>query len=48
MNVKTKQGLVFKNPIGLAPGFDSKGSSIDGLFDINFGFVELGSLATEV
>lgn len=47
MEVKTKRGYTFSNPIGLAAGFDSKGKGIDGLFDIGFGFLELGSVTPE-
>lgn len=45
--MKTKGGLLIKNPIGLAAGFDSKGVAIDGLFDLGFGFIELGSVTPE-
>lgn len=47
MKVKTKRGYTFNNPIGLAPGFDDYGCSIDGLFDLGFGFIEIGSVTTE-
>jgi dihydroorotate dehydrogenase len=32
------------NPIGLAAGFDKNGEAIDGMFDMGFGFVEIGSI----
>jgi len=32
------------NPIGLAAGFDKDGEAIDGLFDLGFGWVEVGSV----
>lgn len=43
MKVRTKNGLIFDNPVGLAPGLDRKATAIPGLFDIGFGFLELGS-----
>ena len=36
--------LKFANPIGLAAGFDKHGECIDGMFDLGFGFVEIGSI----
>mmetsp|Transcript_14667 Transcript_14667/g.13171 ORF Transcript_14667/g.13171 Transcript_14667/m.13171 type:complete len:461 (-) Transcript_14667:84-1466(-) len=36
--------LKFPNPIGLAAGFDKHGECIDGMFDLGFGFVEIGSI----
>jgi dihydroorotate dehydrogenase len=36
-------GKEVTNPIGLAAGFDKNGEAVDGMFDIGFGFVELGS-----
>lgn len=45
--MKTKRGHIFGNPIGLAPGIDSKGQAVDALFDTGFGFVELGSITPE-
>jgi dihydroorotate dehydrogenase len=41
---KTVMGIQFKNPIGLAAGFDKNGDCIDGLFDLGFGFVEVGTV----
>ncbi|CAF2586832.1 unnamed protein product [Rotaria sp. Silwood2] len=32
----------FKNPIGLAAGFDKNGEAIDGLSKFGFGFIEIG------
>ena len=43
----TKSGYTFSNPVGLGPGFDTKGEAVDSLFDLGFGFVELGSVTTE-
>ena len=37
-------GLVFKNPIGLAAGFDKNGDYIDALSSMGFGFMELGTV----
>jgi len=47
MRLKTKSGHTFSNPIGLAPGLDSKGLAVDALFDVGFGFVEVGSVTPE-
>jgi dihydroorotate dehydrogenase len=35
------------NPIGMAAGFDKNGDAIDGLFDLGFGYVEIGSITPE-
>uniref|UniRef100_A0A2P2I4W3 Dihydroorotate dehydrogenase (quinone), mitochondrial n=1 Tax=Hirondellea gigas TaxID=1518452 RepID=A0A2P2I4W3_9CRUS len=40
-------GLTFDNPIGLAAGFDKHGEAIDGMLDMGFGFVEIGSITPE-
>jgi dihydroorotate dehydrogenase len=37
-------GLEFPNPVGLAAGFDKDGECIGGLFDLGFGFLELGTV----
>lgn len=37
-------GVNFPNPIGLAAGFDKNGTSISGLQNMGFGFVEIGSV----
>ena len=34
----------FKNPIGLAAGFDKNGEAIEGLSKFGFGFVEIGKI----
>lgn len=47
MKVKTKSGLTFNNPIGLAAGLDVYGEGIDGLLDSGFSFVEIGSATVE-
>ena len=36
--------LKFANPIGLAAGFDKNGKSFNGLFNLGFGFVEIGTI----
>jgi len=37
-------GLKFKNPIGLAAGFDKNAELIDDFSNIGFGFIEIGTL----
>lgn len=37
-------GLKFKNPIGLAAGFDKNGQWVDELSNLGFGFVEIGTV----
>ena len=37
----------FRNPIGVAAGFDKHGEAVDGLFKMGFGFVEVGSVTPE-
>lgn len=37
-------GLKFKNPVGLAAGFDKNGEMISIMEDVGFGFVEAGSV----
>lgn len=37
-------GLTFKNPVGLAAGFDKDAKLIDALSDLGFGFIEIGTL----
>jgi dihydroorotate dehydrogenase len=37
-------GLTFKNPLGLAAGFDKNGVWIDELATLGFGFVEIGTV----
>lgn len=36
--------MIFKNPLGIAAGFDKQGEAIEGLYDIGFGFIEIGSV----
>jgi dihydroorotate dehydrogenase len=40
----TRFGLVFKNPVGLAAGFDKDGIALDGLSALGFGFIEAGTV----
>lgn len=37
-------GLTFKNPVGLAAGFDKNASSINELSKFGFGFIEIGTV----
>jgi len=37
-------GHKISNPVGLAAGFDKDGEAIDGLFDLGFSWVEIGSV----
>ncbi|TFK71346.1 hypothetical protein BDN72DRAFT_837721 [Pluteus cervinus] len=37
-------GEEISNPVGLAAGFDKNGEAIDGLFDLGFSWVEIGSV----
>uniref|UniRef100_A0A8C7XWS4 Dihydroorotate dehydrogenase (quinone), mitochondrial n=1 Tax=Oryzias sinensis TaxID=183150 RepID=A0A8C7XWS4_9TELE len=40
----TTLGLKFKNPIGIAAGFDKHGEAVDALYKLGFGFVEVGTV----
>ncbi len=40
-------GLTFKNPVGLAAGFDKNARYIDQMDTLGFGFVEIGTLTPE-
>lgn len=40
-------GLALSNPIGLAAGFDKQAEAIDGLLNLGFGIVEVGSVTPE-
>lgn len=40
-------GLKLSNPIGLAAGFDKQAEAIDGLLNLGFGIVEVGSVTPE-
>eukprot|EP00096_Caligus_rogercresseyi_P015799 TRINITY_DN8274_c0_g1_i1.p1 TRINITY_DN8274_c0_g1~~TRINITY_DN8274_c0_g1_i1.p1 ORF type:complete len:395 (-),score=69.83 TRINITY_DN8274_c0_g1_i1:71-1255(-) len=37
-------GMEFKNPVGIAAGFDKNGEALNGYSDLGFGFVEVGSV----
>jgi dihydroorotate dehydrogenase len=37
-------GLDFPNPVGLAAGLDKNGQCVDGLGDLGFGFIEVGTV----
>lgn len=37
-------GRKFRNPIGLAAGFDKNAEAVEGLLGLGFGFVEVGSV----
>lgn len=37
-------GLKFKNPVGLAAGFDKNGSFVEELAEFGFGFIEVGTV----
>ena len=37
-------GIKFPNPVGLAAGLDKNGSAIDGLSNMGFGFLEVGTV----
>ena len=37
-------GLEFKNPVGLAAGFDKNGVALEGLAALGFGFIEAGTV----
>jgi len=37
-------GIKFMNPVGIAAGFDKHGEAVEGLTNIGFGFVEIGSV----
>jgi dihydroorotate dehydrogenase len=37
-------GLDFRNPIGLAAGFDKNGEIVDAIFRLGFGFTEVGTI----
>jgi dihydroorotate dehydrogenase len=41
---KTVFGITFKNPVGLAAGFDKDAKLIDELARLGFGFIEIGTL----
>uniref|UniRef100_A0A1A9UWV6 Dihydroorotate dehydrogenase catalytic domain-containing protein n=1 Tax=Glossina austeni TaxID=7395 RepID=A0A1A9UWV6_GLOAU len=40
-------GSILKNPIGLAAGFDKHAEAVEGLSQLGFGFIEIGSVTPE-
>ncbi|XP_064375959.1 dihydroorotate dehydrogenase (quinone), mitochondrial isoform X2 [Dromaius novaehollandiae] len=40
-------GQRFRNPVGLAAGFDKHGEAVDGLYKMGFGFVEVGTVTPQ-
>lgn len=40
-------GLQFRNPVGLAAGFDKDAKGIDQFADLGFGFIEIGTVTPE-
>lgn len=38
--------MTINNPIGLASGYDSDGSLIEGLENLGFGFIEIGAVSS--
>jgi dihydroorotate dehydrogenase len=40
-------GLTFRNPVGLAAGFDKNGDAADALAVLGFGFIEVGTVTSE-
>lgn len=40
----TLDGLVYKNKVGLAAGFDKDGKFLNELYKLNFGFIEVGTV----
>jgi dihydroorotate dehydrogenase len=41
---RTVLGITFKNPLGLAAGFDKDAELVDELTDLGFGFIEIGTV----
>src|SRR5699024_4354756 len=39
-----EMGLTFRNPVGLAAGLDKNADCIDGLAELGFGFIEVGTV----
>ena len=40
-------GLTFRNPVGLAAGFDKDGIALESLAALGFGFIEAGTVTYE-
>ncbi|EDW65524.2 dihydroorotate dehydrogenase (quinone), mitochondrial [Drosophila virilis] len=48
INLKTSFfGRPISNPIGIAAGFDKNGEAVQGLKDLGFGFIEIGSVTPQ-
>jgi len=43
----TVWGLNFRNPVGLAAGFDKQALAMDGLLKLGFGFIEIGGVTPQ-
>ncbi|MGC2048908.1 MAG: quinone-dependent dihydroorotate dehydrogenase [Gallionella sp.] len=41
---RSVMGLTFPNPVGLAAGLDKNGACINGLAELGFGFIEIGTV----
>lgn len=39
--------MSFRNPVGIAAGFDKNGEAVSSLQRVGFGFVEVGSVTPE-
>jgi dihydroorotate dehydrogenase len=44
---RTVFGITFKNPVGLAAGFDKNADLVDELSEMGFGFIEIGTVTPE-
>ena len=44
MSLNLDRSLKFKNPVGLAAGFDKNAELIDDFSNLGFGFIEIGTL----
>lgn len=40
-------GRRFRNPVGMAAGFDKHGEAVDALYRLGFGFVEVGTITSK-
>lgn len=40
-------GIRFRNPLGLAAGFDKNADAVEGLLNLGFGFIEVGTVTPE-
>ena len=36
--------MILSNPVGLAAGYDKNAEAMDGMFQLGFGLVEIGSI----